>query len=550
MRTLIWSLVMTLVSAPAYGQQTVGVFLNTTEAFDGYTLFSPASRTETYLIDNCGHVINQWYSAYRPGQAAYLLQDGSLLRTGRISSLFNAGGTGGRLERFSWDGELEWAYEYSSETYHQHHDIEPLPNGNVLVLAWEQISRDEAIAAGRDPATVSINGLWPEHIVELEPAGADSAIIVWSWHLKDHLVQDFDTSKANYGIIAEHSDRIDLNFISQGPGADWIHANSVDYFPERDQIVISSRVFSEIWVIDHSTTTEEAASDAGGLSGKGGRILYRWGNPQTYQRGGEEDQRLFGQHDARWLEDGTIMVFNNGFMRPGPDFSQVDVITPPWDPETWAYQEPAAGAYLPDTATWTYAGEPGAEFFSSNISGSMRLPNGNTMICIGSSGRFIEVDSTGDLVWEYINPVGINGPVDQGSNPPSNQCFRAERYGPDDPAFAGRTLDPGPVLELNPLPDTCVIYPEDSMSTSVTRAVPASLHLAGNPVDRELVLLNHDQLELEITVTDLSGRVVLSMREAASTIRVPAGNWPAGLYILLATDAAARQQAVFKVFKL
>ena len=66
--------------------QTVGLMLNAPEAFDGYTLVAPATATRTHLIDNCGRVINQWDSDYRAGESAYLLDDGSLLRTARINS--------------------------------------------------------------------------------------------------------------------------------------------------------------------------------------------------------------------------------------------------------------------------------------------------------------------------------------------------------------------------------------------------------------------------------------------------------------------------------
>ncbi|MGD8340022.1 MAG: thioredoxin, partial [Gammaproteobacteria bacterium] len=51
---------------------------------------------------------------------------------------------------------------------------------------------------------------------------------------------------------------------------------------------------------------------------------------------------------------------------------------------------------------WSYAGP---NFFSTNISGAQRLPNGNTLITEGAGGRLFEVTADGDIVWEYMHGV-------------------------------------------------------------------------------------------------------------------------------------------------
>ena len=262
------------------GQQTVGLFQNTPESFNGYTLFSPTTYTHTYLVDNCGLLVNEWTSSHTPGFSSYLLPGGKLLRTARNppSSIFNGGGIGGTLEIYDWDGNQEWSYEFASNTYHQHHDVEPLPNGNILVLAWEFLSAQEAINMGRNPANVQ-DALWPTLIVELEIVGSNDALIVWEWHIYDHFIQDFDSNQDNFGIITDHPELLDININTPSSSKDFIHANSIDYNPILDQIIISSQQLSEILIIDHSTTTNEAAGHSGGLYDKGGDFLYRWGNP-------------------------------------------------------------------------------------------------------------------------------------------------------------------------------------------------------------------------------------------------------------------------------
>ena len=77
-------------------------------------------------------------------------------------------------------------------------------------------------------------GLWPEHIVEVD---TDTDSIVWEWHTWDHLIQDYDSTKSNFGIIAEHPERININFPQGGPlshGGDWLHINSIDYNADLD----------------------------------------------------------------------------------------------------------------------------------------------------------------------------------------------------------------------------------------------------------------------------------------------------------------------------
>ncbi|MEL6638330.1 MAG: aryl-sulfate sulfotransferase [Bacteroidota bacterium] len=531
----------------ATAQQTVGLFFNDSLAQDGYTLWTP-NRT-TYLVDNCGRLVRQWESDYSPGLSVYLLEDGSLLRAGRENGVFNSAGVGGRIEKFSWEGDLRWAYSYTGPNWHQHHDIEPLPGGNVLVAAWERKIVEQARQAGSDQD----REYWPLHIVELQPVGTDSAEIVWEWHLWDHLIQDHDPTRDNYGPVREHPELVDLNFLPpQGgfSGADWLHTNAIDYNPLRDEILISARDLSEILIIDHSTTSTEAAGHTGGRSGRGGDLLYRWGNPQSYRRQGPEAQRFFLQHDARWIPPGhpragQIMVFNNGRNRPDGFYSSVDIISPPLD-ANGRYQLDPGKIYGPAELAWTYPADPQDGFYSGIMSGAHPLPNGNYFICVSDLNLFIEVTEAGEEVWRYVNPIGSNGPVAQGQLPPFTNVFRATRYPGFYPAFEARDLTPGEALELDPLPLDCQRF---SVATQTPAAAPPVVRVQQNPFGEELQLHKATSVELELSIYQLDGRLRYRGQWEATTLRLSTDHWPDGFYLIHVRNPKNGQVAGIKIVK-
>jgi hypothetical protein len=486
-RTVLALLLCTAALGTAHAQeQTFGLFVYDSNASPGYTLFAPIGSRTTYLIDMGGHLINSWSSLYRPGFAVYLLENGDLLRASKDETFIVGGGEGGRVQQFTWDGTLIWDYPYNTDGKLQHHDIEPLPNGNVLLPAWERKSAAEAIAAGRNPALLDDTVLYPDHIVEVQPTGPTTGDIVWEWHAWDHMIQDFDSGAGNFGIVRDHPELIDIN--SGTTHQDWLHCNAIDYNPEFDQIIISAHGFSEFWIIDHSTTTPEAADHTGGNSGRGGDLLYRWGNPQAYDAGDASDQKLFQQHDARWIPAGypgagDITAFNNGRGRPGGQHSSVDEIIPPVDGSGNYMQPPPGVPYDPAEQTWIYKATPASEWYQSSISSAHRLANGNTLICSGQESRLFEVTTDSQVVWEYRSPINHDVPWEQGETGAVDQIFRCHRYPPDYPGFSGRDLTPGSALEVYPITISGTSHspqeplPDDSVivTTNVTGANPISL---------------------------------------------------------------------------
>ena len=391
-----------------FGQKTMGLIKKKPGSIEkGYVLFAPLYCKTTYLIDKCGNKINSWESKYMAGYSAYLQPDGSLIRAGHsLDTFLEFGGKGGIIEKFSWDGKLLWSYNISSDSVMQHHDFYPMDNGNILLIAWHAIPIDKAEANGRQPGTILTKKLISERILEIKPKGTNNAEIVWQWSLWDHLVQDRDPLKSNFGDIGQHPELFDLNYGQPAP-SDWIHLNSIDYNKELDQIVVSNHHQSEIWIIDHSTTKAEAASHSGGKYGKGGDFLYRWGNPEVYKRGMSNNQTLFKQHNAHWPK-------------------------------------------------WTYKDSVPSNFFSAFQSSAQLLFNGHLVICGGPQGRLFEVDNLNKIVWEYINPVSKGDTIlKDGTIPMRNSVFKCIYYGEDYNAFKGKNLDPKLPIELNSIPSFC-----------------------------------------------------------------------------------------------
>ena len=449
-----------------------------------------------------------------------------MLRTGRVTNVAfgGGGGSGGRVTKHNWDGTLVFDYQFSNDSLHQHHDIEPLPNGNFLVLLWDLRDEPTAQSLGRIPNQTPSGGVWAEAIWEIEPVDETDYNVVWKWSAWDHLVQNQSDALPNFGDPTDFPNRIDVNYRAQGGGqqpSDWLHFNSIAYDPLRDEIITSSRFWDEIWVIDHNTTTQEAAGTAGD-------ILYRWGNPEAYGRGDTGSVALFGQHDARVIPPGLpnagkISVFSNGNGRPGGNTSSVDLLVPPLD-ANGNYVQPAAGAaFGPDAAEFAY---PPGNFFAQRISGAHQLPNGNFLITEGPAGRIFESDPAFNTVWEYINPVGNDGPVEQGTAITANSVFRATRYAPDYPAFAGRDLTPSAPLELNPLPGDCSI-----VSASNPPELPDA-RVFPNPVGAELTVRFAQPHTGQIRIQNTLGQIIERKRLNGSELRFATNHWTPGWYLV------------------
>lgn len=204
-----------------YGQSTVGLLsYEPSDALDGYVLFAPMQQGSAFLLNNCGEVVHRWVDEEAVSVGAMKLQDDGSIFMLKVEKNYtnpwiNGGGGAQKIEHRDWDNQLLWTYTYSDSTKRIHHDFAVMPNGNIVFIAWERKSIEECLAVGKDTSKLQASYLWPDKLVEVKPIGLDSAAIVWEWHAWDHLIQDFDTSKSNYGIVADHPELVDVNHINE-----------------------------------------------------------------------------------------------------------------------------------------------------------------------------------------------------------------------------------------------------------------------------------------------------------------------------------------------
>lgn len=539
MKFLPFSFLFLFLCSTLFAQNTIGTLQNDPESFQGYTFFSPFSGTKAFLVDNCGRLVNEWDRGTQPGLSAYFLENGLLFRTYKVSpeGPFTSASNAGGLELVDWENNTVWAWELNTPTQLSHHDAVYLPNGNILVLSWELVYENELIELGRNPDEIAPQGyMWSERILELQPTGSNGANIIWEWRMKDHYVQDFDPTKQNFGIIAEHPELFDINLPqlnssnSNSPW-DWNHFNAIDYNAALDQIVVSTRNSDEIWILDHSTTTQEAAGHSGGLYGKGGDILYRWGNASAYDRAPVSEQRLFGQHGVHWipagLEDaGKIMIYNNGNERPGTDYSTVEIISPPQTVDG-GYQVPATQPFGPVQAEWSYGNLSDENFFSQYLSNAQRLPNGNTLINAGSPGYIFEITPARAVVWAYEIPLNGDFPGVQGqSSINNNATFRAYRYGPFYPGLEGKDLSPGTTIETGTDLSACLT------TVSADEKTEPGIWIQYLPATHELLLAGEIPHRTEIRIMDLTGQIKLERKLLPGSAHFALPDLPVGIYLV------------------
>lgn len=525
----IYILLLLSINFQLFAQEpTIGLKHYDSSTYDGLTLFTPERSGNVYLMNNCGQVVNSWNTGLNT-LISYITESGDLLVAG-----------GGEVEIRDWDNNLLWHYDFRANGYRLHHDIEPLPNGNFLIITNDIRNQATAIQAGRNPALIDTN-VKLDSILEIEPTGTNSFNIVWQWNIFDHLVQDFDSSKDNFGVVADSPHLIDFNYQTSDL-QDWTHVNSVDYNSTLDQIVISARSMSEIYIIDHSTTTAEAAGHTEGNSGKGGDILWRWGNPVVYQQGAVSDQKLFEQHDPTWISnpnpnEGMLTIFSNN---SGSDYSSVLVVNPNTN-SLGNYTFSNGNLFAPDNEVWSWNGQvQGENVFSNKKGGFSALPNGNYLISETVNGRIIEIDNLGNTVWVYRIPEDVNGIINQYSSN-YGSVFKCYKYPTDYIGFNSQDLTPQGIIENeNILSDDCV------SALSIENSTTSKIKIYPNPTNSIINFKTSTSNSLDVSIYNSQGIKVFSKNEVFERLVLPS-TIESGIYFVKVTNVDNKNTKTIKL---
>ncbi|MBN1308567.1 MAG: aryl-sulfate sulfotransferase [Chitinispirillaceae bacterium] len=410
---------------------------------EGYILYAAIDGTTTTLIDQTNTILHTWKHATKSGYAVYLLENGNILRTAQVDANaeypVNAFPVQGIIEEVDSSGKVLWSYQLANETCITHHDMKPMPNGHILACAYEFKNKADLIAVGMDTAILTqgmpgfggrSTGLLSEMIFELDPNAEGGPKIVWQWHLWDHLVREEEA--------AAHPELFSTGITTQLFMGQWVHLNGIDYCAKTDLIAFTSRLFCEVYVIDHHTATEQAAGHSGGAHGKGGDLLYRWGHPSNYLVSYKDSMVITPEkitirrgdttitpaettivtmkldhpgdvlnclHCPTWIPEGypgagNILFFHNNsnsFNLASRGLSQVIEIQPPLDADG-GFICANGNPFGPDQAAWIYT--PHDSMQSLYMSSTFRLKNGNTLVHEAQSSTVREVTPDQQMVWD------------------------------------------------------------------------------------------------------------------------------------------------------
>mgnify|MGYP005857948261 CR=1 FL=1 len=329
-----------------------------------------------------GQVIDNWGMGYTPALYGQLLDNGNLLYAGHDPD--------GPLADLEGSGGVLLEVDFNGkeiwryEDSFMHHGFCRLANGNILILKWKPIPEKIAqnIPGGLE-GTEKDGKMWGDCLAEINKDGK----VVWQWNSFDNL------NPADFPICPLcYRDR-------------WLNTSCCSVNLDGN-IVAAFRNCSQVCIINRNT----------------GKADWKWGF-------GEISHSAWAQA----LDNGNILVFDNGIHGHGVHFpfSRIVEINPKDNKMVWGYRD---------------KDNENTPFYGSFMSSCQRLPNGNTLITETDHGRIFEVNTDGEIVWEFINPV--HGSLTHYGDTNAVAC--AFRY---DPAFIAFRGDHAKINEYkNPKP--------------------------------------------------------------------------------------------------
>ena len=345
-------------------------------AYHGVTVYTPVEGSSVLAVDLMGERVHSWTLPCEPADAAVLLPGGNILYAGKSedAAMPDLEGSGGVVQEMSQSGDIVWEYR---DPY-LHHAPFRMRNGNTLVMKWVQMPEDIASSiTGGEEGSERDGRMWGDVIQEIAPDGR----VIWQW------------------IAHEQMNPEEFHRCALCPRDTWTHGNSCSELPNGNILVSFAKV-NTVAIIEKSS----------------GSMVWHWGS------GGE----LAHQHSPSLLPNGNILIYDNGYHPQGLALNFSRVVEVDWKTSemVWSYEGPEGGTLK-------------MLFFSSMLSNCQRLPNGNTLICEGMTGRIFEVSSFQTLVWEYVNAFPGKETVSSPSESRSYPVYGAYRYGHDYPGLSG-----------------------------------------------------------------------------------------------------------------
>ena len=355
----------------------------------GYTLFTPNGGSASYLIDMAGRIVHRWDLGAFTAFYARLQPSGNLLALTNPAGAARPEIAPGAVPTF----EQGLRMHGGNATALQEFDWD----GNIVWTYENPAIHHDFVRLPNGNTLLPLSIELPEDIARQVRGGIRAPGKQRPMHSDDILEIDPKGEEVRRHHLWQLLDPRRDPICALEHRGEWTHLNGLAVTRDGD-VYFSCRENSRVGLID----------------GKTGALKQKFALTNH-------------QHNPSVLPNGNLQLFDNGHHIQGFNRSRIIEVNP-----------------QSSSIVWEYTGSPPQQFYSSHISGADRLPGDNVLICEGSAGRIFEVTRRGQIVWEFINPFTV---MQRGQ--PSTSVFRAHRYLPDDPAIAGRDLDPARYAGLN-----------------------------------------------------------------------------------------------------